>query len=137
MYIHKEDGGKEEGAESGHSKTTYEIYKIEETEEGTYEETLITVGTGTTVDTTLYHNYNYKIKVTTKDVAGNTRKEEYILHKGTGNIKFNPDGNQGAVGKAKTMATLTDEKNEYKSINMHGKKKEKSRKKVNIKKIIK
>lgn len=116
MYIHKEDGGKEEGAESGHSKTTYEIYKIEETEEGTYEETLITVGTGTTVDTTLYHNYNYKIKVTTKDVAGNTRKEEYILHKGTGNIKFNPDGNQGAVGKAKTMATLTDEKNEYKSI---------------------
>ena len=116
LYIHKEDGGKEEGAESGHSKTTYEIYKIEETEEGTYEETLITVGTGTTVDTTLYHNYNYKIKVTTKDVAGNTRKEEYILHKGTGNIKFNPDGNQGAVGKAKTMATLTDEKNEYKSI---------------------
>ena len=116
LYIHKEDGGKEEGAESGHSKTTYEIYKIEETEEGTYEETLITVGTGTTVDTTLCHNYNYKIKVTTKDVAGNTRKEEYILHKGTGNIKFNPDGNQGAVGKAKTMATLTDEKNEYKSI---------------------
>ncbi len=55
LYIHKEDGGKEEGAESGHSKTTYEIYKIEETEEGTYEETLITVGTGTTVDTTLYH----------------------------------------------------------------------------------
>lgn len=50
------------------------------------------------------------------DLAGNTRKEEYILHKGTGNIKFNPDGNQGAVGKAKTMATLTDEKNEYKSI---------------------
>ncbi len=112
LYIHKIDGAGREGEESGEEETKYKVYY--KAEDGEYKE--IAVGDKTTEDTILYNDNTYKIVVTTKDKAGNEREEIYIVHKGAGNITFNPNGSEAPVGVARTTVTLVDEETTYRSI---------------------
>jgi len=112
LYIHKIDGAGKEGEESGEEETKYKVYY--KAENGEYKE--IAVGDKTTEDTILYNDNTYKIVVTTKDKAGNEREEIYIVHKGAGNITFNPNGSEEPVGVARTTVTLVDEETKYRWI---------------------
>ena len=101
------NGSVDEGKESGHKTTTYQVYKKVQDE-------FVVVGDQTTAITNLYDKGTYKVIVTSKDIVGNSRSETYMLYKGVSNIKFEPNGGTGI--SASTKVTVVDNPENYNDI---------------------
>ena len=93
--------------DSGHDKTTYQVYKKVGSE-------FIVVGEQTTATTNLYDNGTYKVLVTSKDKLGNARTDVYLLHIGESNITFGTNGGTGT--SASTTVTVSDDTHDYSEI---------------------
>lgn len=106
VYIHKVDGTDEE---SGHKSTSYCVYKIVNGEE-------IAVGLNSLEDTIIENSGEYKVVVKSTDNLGNTGTTTYLIHKGTGNITFTPNGNAKLEGTGHTTIKLTDTTGKYQNI---------------------
>ena len=99
LYIHKIDGKDEE---SGHKRTEYKVTRLEDNQE-------IVIGSSSVEDTIIENDGDYKITVTTYDNLNNKDTRIYIIHKGSVNVSFSPDGNNSYEAKVSTKVTLTDE----------------------------
>jgi len=99
LYIHKVDGKDEE---SGHKRTEYKVVRLEDNQE-------IVIGSSSVEDTIIENDGDYEIIVITEDNLGNNDIRTYIIHKGTTNVSFSPNGNSSYEPEISTTITLTDE----------------------------
>ena len=99
LYLHKVDGKDDE---SGHKRTVYKVERIEANGE------LIAVGKETTEDTKIETDGDYKVTVTTWDNLDNVDYRYYILHIGSTNITFEPNGNSEYESEVSTKVVIKD-----------------------------
>ena len=107
LQIEVVKGTVDEGKESGHKTTTYQVYKKVGNE-------FVVVGKETSMPSTYYDDGTYKVIVTSKDMVENSRNETYMIYKGVANVTFGTNGGTGT--SASTTVTVNDNNHTYTEI---------------------